>query len=351
MCKRASIIICLEYGGVQVKNFLHMLSEYEELGRYQLVFAYDAEEEAYFRGLIRKYFREQDVSCFKTQNICHKSRVYNKAAELASGDAIVFVDTNIVLLDNCVEELVCALEKTDVMAAQPLMIQYHASRVYSTGYVYSGNWSGHALQNRGIHEKIVNHSAVRNALSLSMLAINRYVFEELRGFNEHIPCEAIGRELTERITDYGYLNFYNHKSRVYFMEPEELPGVCQFDEYCGMGRSELLMKEQISEFKLEEKYAVLNFSEIVYVREIVRRLGFRTIMCRNYSQWCNQRRIDFEEIMPLSLTEQKQDFLYVVNNFYQIKDNPIWFGKRRKHQDMIVDLSGNVIRVADYWKE
>ena len=39
--------------------------------------------------------------------------------------------------------------------------------------------------------------------------------------------------------------------------------------------------------------------------------------------------------------------IYIVNNFVQIKDNPVWFATRKKTEDMIIDLSGNVIKVGE----
>ncbi len=351
MRKRASLIICLNRVDMEVKNFLYMLSGYEKLEDYQIIFAFDWEDEKYFRGLIKQYFSDQDMCCCKTRNIQHKAKVYNNVSEKAHSDVFIFMDTNIILSSGCLEELVKTLEEQDALAVQPLMIRYDIGTVYSTGFMYTCHMRGHALQNRGLREDIVCLSAPRTALTSSMLAINRLAYEELRGFSEDIPNEYIGQELTERITDLGYQNYYNHRARVYYVE-NYMEKVClSWIERFGEYKSERILEEQLKNVCKNNRYAVLNFSQAFYTNEWLYQLGFRIIMNRNYNHFCMHEKIMFETVLPWNMVEQENDYLYIVNNFQQIKNNKMWFLKRRNHKDLIVDLSGNVIFCSDFLEE
>lgn len=358
MKKKGSIIVIFDTEGIEVKNFLYMLSIYPGIENYELIIAYEKNEEAYVKGLGSLCPEYLKPVYYKMEDVSNKGIAYNGAAEKALTDVLIFLDMRIALMENCLDEMMRSLEEGDVLAVQPMVVKFHSLLVQSTGYVFSEKCSGHALQNRNITENIVNQSFERNALVTSIMAINRLVFEELRGFNAELPYEWMGREITMRITMKGYKNLYNHRARAYDMSNETGGSEYEigFDLIHEMVRRELsngfhemeeLLNRQIHKKELGRKYVVINFSGMMQVRELLQKIRIKTVKIINYSHCSEKNVIEFEKILPFKMVEEEREYIYFANNFFQIKDNPVWFGKRRGHEDLIVDLSGNLIKISD----
>lgn len=108
-----------------------------------------------------------------------------------------------------------------------------------------------------------------------------------------------------------------------------------------------LLKTQIKKNELEKKYIVINFSGIMQIQEFLNGTEIRIQKVIHYTVSESEAKIRFEKILPFYLMEEKCGYIYIVNNFVQIKDNPVWFATRKKTEDMIIDLSGNVIKVGE----
>lgn len=358
MEKKGSILIILDSEGMEVKNFLYMLSKYKGIENYEIILAYEKQEENYIKKETEELFFGVNIIYYCTKDISNRARVYNSAAEFATTPALIFIDLRIVLAENCLEEMIRSLEEDDILAVQPMVIRFHKPVVQSTGYVFSEKYFGHAFQNRNVNEIIVNKSFQRSALIGYVMAINRLVFEELHGFHTRIPYEWIGRELTMRITVRGYKNFYNHRAKAYDLrnqEGEKEYGV-GFDlvsdirkkesEKC-FEEMEALLRSQIDGNGQDKKYVVLNFSGMMQVQELLGRINIRTVKVINYSPCSMNHKIYFEQVLPFALAEEMYEYIYFTNNFHQVTDNPVWFDRRNCHEDLILDLSGNVLKISE----
>ena len=358
MEKKGSIIIILDLEGLAVKNFLYMLLKYHGIEDYEIILSCEKNEETYFKNIMKEIPKNQKIIFYETRDISNRGQVYNMASQLAHTDILIFMDTNIALKENCLDELVYSLIEEDILAVQPMIVQFHSPLIQSTGYVFSEKCAGHALKNRNVDEKIVNQSYKRSALASSIIAINRFAFEELRGFDITIPYELMGREITMRITMKGYQNFYNHRAMAYYMSKrtgrneyeEEINlkyKVMSFNINKEFYEMEELFSQQINQKQLGKKYVVINFSGIVQVLEIMRKINFKISKIINYFEYSQNKNVEFEKILPFYLTEEEHEYIYFANNFYQIKDNHMWFERRREHEDLIMDLSGNVLRISE----
>lgn len=358
MKKKGSIIIILDLEGLVVKNFLYMLSKYPGIEDYELIISYERTEKNYFRDIIGECLKKQEILFYEAEDISSRGQICNLVSEMAHTDILIFMDTNIILKENCLDELVYSLIEEDILAVQPMIIQFGSPFIQSTGYVFSKSCAGHALKNRNMEENIVNQSFERSALVTSILAINRFAFEELRGFNPAVPCEYMGKEITMRITKKGYKNFYNHRARAYYMGKDKgrneyergidvkyrLEDIEEKKEFYEI---EELFQKQINKNQLSKNYVIINFSGLIQAVDVMRKINFKVskiINCFGYS-W--HHRIEFERVLPFCLTEEHCEYIYFTNNFCQVKNNYVWFKKRKEYEDLIVDLSGNVLKVSD----
>lgn len=358
MKKKGSILIILDLEGMAIKNFLYMLSKYQGIEDYELILSYQKNEKSYFKDIIGQCMGNHEILFYETEDISNRGKVYNFASELAHTDILIFLDTSIALRERCLDEMVYSLIEEDVLAVQPMIIRFGSPFVQSTGYVFSESCTGHALKNRNVEETIVNQSFQRSALVSSILAINRFVFEELKGFNEMLPCECMGKEITMRITKRGYKNFYNHRARAYYMPKDR--GGNEYENGIDLKYKtqeeiidrefheiEELFQKQIDKNQLSKNYVVINFSGIVQAIEVMTKINVKVSRIINYFGYSRYHTIQFERVLPFYLIEENCDYIYFTDNFCQVKNNYVWFKKRQQYEDLIVDLSGNVLKASE----
>lgn len=362
MKKRGSIIIAMEKRGMEARNFLYMLGRYSHINEFEIIIAYEKTEKKMMKDIIEDYFSGVEIYLDPVKNVEYKSRVYNLAARYARTDSLIFLDTNVVLTEACLELLCEALEQEeDVLAVQPMIVRMHTTQVLSTGYFFTGKSVRHALEGRSMEEEIVNISDKRNALATTVLAVNRYVFEELNGFNEKIPFEQIGREFSMRITDMGYQNFYNHEAKFFYHSSENTKDEFQWRgdflcEICHNTRSYgdrdygVIQKKQMEGIDKKYGYMVLNFSDLIDWYEVFKRLDLRVKRGICYSQVSEFKNIIFQNVLSSDMAERSWNYIFLTNNFHQIYQNEEWFSRRRKQQDLVIDLAGNVIKLNELRK-
>lgn len=359
MKAKGSILIILDGEGIKVKNFIYMLSKYEGIQEYELIVAYDKQEVNYFQNIMELYFHDIcKIKIYECEDIHYHSKVYNEMEQLATTDILVFLNTNIVLGKGSLDELVCALEIDRVMAVQPMLVKFHSMLVQSTGYVHCNRSAEHAFLNRNIHETIVNESSPRSALVSYAMAINRYVFEEFNGFDDTLMNKDIGHELTFKITLAGYVNLYNHKAKVYYMPEENIrlwdlknmrTRRLPFSREIKLDDKEIIeiFKRQITENQLKKKYVVINFSGSTELKNVLHNMSFKIKKVINYGKQAETGNIEFEKVLPFDMMNEDTEYIYLTNNFIQIKNNPVWFQRRHKYEDLIIDLSGNILKITE----
>ncbi len=358
MNKKGSILIILNMECMEEKNFLYMLAKYENIQAYELILAYEKSEEYKVRQMAEYLLQSVVPVYFPVSDIRNKGAVYNEAAEIAGCNALIFLDTCICLENGCLEEMMKSLEEGEILAVQPLIIKFHSPLVQSTGYVFSEKCSGHALQNRFAEDEIVNQSFERSALVTTIMAINRYAFEELGGFRTDLPYGWMGRELTMRITKKGYVNYYNHKAKAYDMSKsiqrreyetgfDLIYDMIQKEHKYGLYEMEELIRRQMDQTHFAKLYVVMNFSGMIKIKQFLQKVNLKIAEIMNYSWYAEKEKIEFEKILPFHLLEEGREYIYFTNNFSQIKDNPMWFQGRKDHEDLIVDLSGNVMKISE----
>jgi hypothetical protein len=360
---KGTILGILDGEGLIVKNFIYMLSSYEEINEYEIILACGKGEKNYYSGILKTYFRNEiPVRLMEFDEVSHCAKIYNQMEEYATADILIFINVNFWLEKNCLKELTVSLEKEDIMAVQPLIVKFRTMKVQSTGYVIYQRDIRHALLNRNITEAVVNESVKRSALVSNVMAVNRYVFEELNGFNEYILEKYIGQELTYKITAAGYSNLYNHRARAYYIAQEnrklwEIKNThTDHIDYLREKKNDneelkMIFQQQMTEKLLEKKYIIMNFSATTQLKELIKQMKFKVLKVINYTKHAEMNNIDLEKVLPFELANETCEYIYLTNNYDQIRNNPVWFLKRQQYDDIILDMTGNIICAKELYKE
>ena len=99
MRKKGSIIILLDSEGMEVKNFLYMLSGYKGIQNYELILAYQKDQREYINIISSQVLGKLKPVYYPMEEVGNTGRVYNAAAGLATADALIFMDMQMPVMD------------------------------------------------------------------------------------------------------------------------------------------------------------------------------------------------------------------------------------------------------------
>ena len=99
MRKKGSIIILLDSEGMEVKNFLYMLSGYKGIQNYELILAYQKDQREYINIISSQVLGKLKPVYYPMEEVGNTGRVYNAAAGLATADALIFMDMQMPVME------------------------------------------------------------------------------------------------------------------------------------------------------------------------------------------------------------------------------------------------------------
>ena len=90
-------------------------------------------------------------------------------------------------------------------------------------------------------------------------------------------------------------------------------------------------------------YFLLNFSNLPDPVPMLQQCNLLILATVSYTYISGSESLDFYRCLPNSFCRSSDNLIYFVNSYTQIKDNHLWFECRKNKDDLIIDLSGNVI--------
>lgn len=350
----ASIIIALDSGENFTRNFLYFLSSYETINNYEIIFVSDGNNEINYNNIIHEFFKDK---CIYINN--DKKQGYgivnNMAAQQASNDILIFMNADIILEDNCLEEIILPFSNNDIAAVQPLLIYPQSMLTQSTGHVFCQYYNTHLLENRPVTEDIVKQPGYRKAFTTALCAVKKAVFNKYGGFNEKYFNAWEGMELGLKITSDGGKCYYNPSAKAYHIRGcgreqykiDETPQTAYFWSQWGACISENLsevLNEQLAGLNRHSgKYFLINFSCIRDFSDIINHLLIEIYDSIKYTELAGYTTIEFFKTLPYFWLSFEGNIIYLANNFTVIKNNKLWFDIRKNYNDLIIDLSGNCL--------
>ena len=127
----------------------------------------------------------------------------------ASGDTIIFINSDIFLENNCIENMLNLLWSDEKIAAvQPMLIYPQNNLIQSTGHVFSDYRSGQLFSMRKKVDFIVQKDGKRQALTMALCAVKKDILAKVGSFDEYYFNSHEGLELSLKMTLSGYSCFY-----------------------------------------------------------------------------------------------------------------------------------------------
>lgn len=278
----------------------------------------------------------------------------NIGIKKATGDTIIFINSDIFLESNCIKNMVSLLwSDKKIGAVQPLLIYPQSNLVQSTGHVFSDYRSGQLFCMRRPDDNIIKKCGKRQALTMALCAIKKESLIKIGGFDEYYFNSHEGLELTLKISLSGYSCYYcssaiayhctsaaratslydTTKQKAYFYQKWGDDIQIDVTEY---------LRSQITTEQQDTCFFVLNFSTSCKWDEILSKLNIN-ILQRKVFQERFLKDINLFYCLPFSSLNYNGAFLFLCDNIAQLKGNYRWIYLRKSYKDIIMDLDGNLV--------
>ena len=354
---KASIVISVSSSKILFDNFLLHLSKYENINDYEIIMVNDNADFLFTEESIREY-NFTNVKVINLKNKLGYGEANNLAVDFASCDFLIFMNDDIILKKNCLNYLLDTLKNDNVGAVQPKLIYPQSNLIQSTGHVFTKYTNAHAFENISPDKDIVNKSGVRNALTTAVCATKKDLFLKMGKFDTLYYNAWEGMEYTLKLTIAGYKCMYEHNAEAYHIRGGAR-GMYSLDEssqsaiFWSRWSSKIdedlhkYILSQLTEKEFKSNYLIINFSKITDIHQLLNKCSLQVSNIISYVYNSGLKHVDFLKCLPTKLCQSELDIIYLTNNFSQVKNNIMWFELRSNYNDLIIDLSGNVLKVND----
>lgn len=350
---KASIIIPVSNNLPILEYFLVHLKISLDINQYQLIFILDGPMHEKLEKALQNFTKEYPSASYHSlKNQSSYAHVNNYGRKFATAELLIFMNTDIFMQKNCLETMISALYKNSVQAVQPLLIYPQSNLVQSTGHIFGDCFNQHALKGQNINYFLVKESSVRQALSLALCLIPACIFDEINGFDEYYYNGWEGIDLTLKITQHGYLCWYEAQAKAYHVEGgsrkkfklDESQQAAHFWSFWGKQVKkdivDMFQKQLPADYRRKE-YVIYDFTtnrSWKYILDCMQ-IPYKNII--NKSSYSNEEILDFFQVLSHQTLVYPEPLLFLVNSFKSLIENFLWSSYRKYENDIFFDLSGN----------
>lgn len=350
---KASIIVPVSDNSNILEYFLFCLEKTLDINSYQFIFIIDGPVDQNIIEAL-EIFSAKYSSITYTQLPQKTSYAYvnNYGRRLASSEFLVFMNTDIFMVNNCIETMINSLRKNQVHAVQPLLLYPQDCTVQSTGHIFGDCFNQHALKGRMPTESIIKQSAYRQALSLALCLITSKVFDDVKGFNEYYYNGWEGLDLTLKITQKGYRCWYDSEAIAYHVEGgsrkilklnENQQAAYFWSQWGKIVRPDIidLLEFQFQDINNSIPYVIYNFTTNRGWPSIINKLPIIYNDIINKVEYSNELDLDFFHVLSHQALVYPGPLLFLVKSFKSLSNNNLWLKYRKFETDIFIDQSGN----------
>lgn len=284
----------------------------------------------------------------------------NTGAKIAKGKYLIFMDCDIFVSDNWIENIFLTYNSLpNIGAVSTTVLNMNTNKIHMTGVA--------------IHQvdmlKILRGSDIRNItqnyeyfdfLSSACIMIPKNIFFEVNGFDELFFNSDGDLDLTYRIHMQGYnlitafrsivyhkggvagsmrrLSISDTKALFFKKWGDDLPD--------GLNKLEQLFSEFANKNILSNRYVLINLCKTLvlndYIKAIKQCLNIEIIQVYNFKQYYDYSGISFMDFINNNLAHFNIPFIFFSDNFLCVSNNYFWFKSRTCKKDITIDINGNI---------
>lgn len=221
---KVSIIIPMKDNWECSDNCVTSIIERSTYNNYEVLLLNNRSEEEETFKWFKQIVRDKRVRIVEADMEFNWSKINNFGAKEASGDVLIFLNNDTVVISpDWIERLCENALRVDVGVVGPLLL-YEDGTIQHAGVVVGlGGWADHVFKGmRPIHycSPYVSPMVGRNVLAVTgaCLAISRRVMDIIGGFDEEFIICGSDVELCIRAYEAGYINRYDPNVKLYHLE-------------------------------------------------------------------------------------------------------------------------------------
>lgn len=348
---KASIIISVDNSFSLISNFFHMLLAHIDKRYYEIIVIDDYCTDFQTKNYLDKLDKSGNIDSLIALDKKHGfGKANNLGVKKSSTDCLVFMNTDIIIADNILDQLVKIYDEKKYSAFQPLLLYPQNQQIQSAGHIFASYFNRHALENNAADLLKDEPPMERQALTLAFCVIDKKIFLEEGGFHEFYYNGYEGIELILRISQshscviIPSLRAYHIRSvaikATNFSEEQKIPFFwCRCTEMIQNDFSDFIQK-YIPKDAFHNVYFGIQFTSLDLLTE-VRNAGLQVQDDILLIQDAN-RPLELFALLPFSYLKTSTNLLFLCDNFMQIKSNNLWIQLRENANDLVIDSNGNV---------
>lgn len=289
----------------------------------------------------------------------------NNGANIAKGNYLIFMDCDIFVTDNWIENLFQIYNNIpNIGAVSAMILNMNTNKIHMTGVAIHQVDMLKILRGADIKE-IKKDYEYFDFLSSACIMIPRDTFNKANGFDELFFNSDGDLDLTYRIKKQGlqlvtaYNSLVYHKGGVagtmrrisisdtkalFFKKwGENLPD--------GLNKIQQLFTDFRNANKVATCYLLINLCKSLvlndYIEVIKNSLNIKIIQIYNFKQCYDFSGVSFMDFINNNLACYNIPFIFLSENFLCVSNNYFWFKTRKCKRDITVDINGNIKFVKD----
>ena len=277
----------------------------------------------------------------------------NTAVAQSDGDILVFINSDVLLCNGSIEELVNFINNDpSIGAAQGRLIYPQNNRIQSTGHLFIGQHNSHVYKGKPSNHPLVLEKGIRQALTTAFCAIRRSVFNSFGGFSENYFNAYEGMELTLKITYSGLKCIYYPDAVAYHITgatrsnmkfSNELAGKIFWAKWSDKIRRDIsdYIKPQITDKIRNQVYFIIDCGSLPdwdFTLEEISITSSGKIKIRDR----HDKSIDLYCNLPFATLHYSGAYLFLCDDILALRGNYNWCSVRNNSLDLVIDSHGNV---------
>ena len=282
----------------------------------------------------------------------------NKAAQMAKGELLILMDSDIFVTDgwlNALEEVYKS--KPNVGSISSTILSLNTGSVVHWGLSTIGVEILKPFRDGKLPEKLFNTITESPLLTSGCLMVKKEIFETVGGMDTAFYNGYCDLDFSMKLRMLKLKNYVTTNSIVYHrgkvagkirIMGEEDTRALFFNRWNEKIPSEgvrmYLFLLSLSLHKTEKDYVLFNFSKSLYLEKYIECIQ-QTLGCESIYKYdlknCSLP-VLLEDILPWELCADTNPYIYFCDNINSLTQNRHWFFHRKEKGDLIIDRNGNV---------
>ncbi|MHC5227067.1 glycosyltransferase family 2 protein [Enterococcus sp. LJL99] len=358
-----SIIVSYTNTYQLLENFLTHLNKIVSTYNYEVIMIQDGAVSSFVNQLISNFEKNNNnIKHIETEkNHLGYSKVNNIAAKCASGDYLLFINTDVFPVLTSIDILLKQLKDSPEKGiAQGLLIYPQTNKIQSAGHVFGSFFNNHALNGTDLDNDLLKENNIRQGLTSAFYMIRKTDFFALNGFDEYFYNAWDGLDLSLRVTyELNKQCIVVPNAKAFHTQGGSRETIFRNtsyqDGYFWYKWKDILMLDfhklilqQLNPIELSTNYTVINCSSYPHNswKPLLSNLNCKDPII-DIERYSKKEKIVLEEKIPLQILEGIAPIIFLADHYLDIKNNANIFAIFDLRFSIIADLHGNIYRLPN----